>query len=477
MSYGFLVKSSDDVQTELIEEYEIPTVPYDYGIFTIAKGSIELRQPFCRGTTQRRSLPHTVDEKCRDEIWYCSVLHIIGPRWRRFNKYISTQGEPDYDMDIETYNLGVVPTMTNNYEEYNIQEIIDKAPVFPSSMLQSMTDPYSAIRCTVCAKTFKDKSNLRRHLKKVHAILHAPTTLRPQRESVIKYAPRINRPAVPDVPTGSSNIMSVDDICMTAMDNFEQEVQNILILPLLMVNAFPLPTPHPLLGKKKRINFVQTSGFVEISTSKARTVVWYYAKNTGGIKNYTDFLRSLESELKQLLKTRVQEYPIKLNLKLEASYSIPSVLNSLENRAFKTSAVEIYVEIDIPAIIQGAFDKLLSANETYVSRGSGFTLESIDGLLLTIYKYMPIGGSSYMQLPAFTDRKRATINPQNLDQQCFKWAILARHVVSVTIIDNIKANIISKSSGHEALEDHKLFCGAHKPIFPEIPKEEECTNF
>ncbi|KAE9521665.1 hypothetical protein AGLY_017961, partial [Aphis glycines] len=162
-----------------------------------------------------------------------------------------------------------------------------------------------------------------------------------------------------------------------------------------------------------------------ISASKARTVVWYYAKNTEGIKNYTDFLRSLESELKQSLKTRVQEHPIKFNLKLEASYSKPSVPNSLENRAFKTSAVEIFVESDISAIIQRAFDKLLSENETYASRGSGFTLESIDGLLLTIYKYMP------MDLPAFIDRKRATINPQNLDQQRFKWAILARNVTGL----------------------------------------------
>jgi len=320
--------------------------------------------------------------------------------------------------------------------------------------------------------------------------------------------------------------------------------------------------------------------------------VWYYAKNTGGIQNYTDFLRSLESELKQLLKTRVQEHPIKFNLKLEASYSIPSVPNSMENRAFKTSAVEIFVESDISIIIQGAFDKLLSENETYASRGSGFTLESIDGLMLTIYKYMPMGGSSYIQLPAFIDRKRATINPQNLDQQCFKWAILARYVmgpvacrvgdnyrqhegkynfegisfptplsdikkfeknntrVSINVYglekkfiptkkyptynvypirvvdeeksdhfdllfttsdDNSHYTYISslsrlvrsqktryehsvyfckrcfctfdnrllkfKSNGREALEEHKLFCGVHKPIFPEMPKEGECTNF
>ncbi|KAE9521649.1 hypothetical protein AGLY_017945 [Aphis glycines] len=33
-----------------------------------------------------------------------------------------------------------------------------------------------------------------------------------------------------------------------------------------------------------------------------------------------------------------------------------------------------------------------------------------------------------------------------------------------------------KSSGRKTLEEHTLFCGVHKPIFPEMPKEGECTN-
>eukprot|EP00102_Acyrthosiphon_pisum_P019962 XP_016657172.1 PREDICTED: uncharacterized protein LOC107882781 isoform X1 [Acyrthosiphon pisum] len=48
--------------------------------------------------------------------------------------------------------------------------------------------------------------------------------------------------------------------------------------------------------------------------------------------------------------------------------------------------------------------------------------------MLGLYKYTPMGGSSYIQLPNAIENKRATINPQNLDMQCFKWAILAKHV-------------------------------------------------
>ncbi|KAL4143364.1 hypothetical protein QTP88_005702 [Uroleucon formosanum] len=39
-----------------------------------------------------------------------------------------------------------------------------------------------------------------------------------------------------------------------------------------------------------------------------------------------------------------------------------------------------------------------------------------------------MSGSSYISLPDSIDRKRGTINPQNNDEQCFKWAILAKHV-------------------------------------------------
>lgn len=175
---------------------------------------------------------------------------------------------------------------------------------------------------------------------------------------------------------------------------------------------------------------VKTPGFTEISSSASRKIVWYYAKNINNVQNYSDFLRSLKSELINLMKSHVHHQAIKFNLKLEATYNRPNVANSSENRAFKTSAVEIFPDSDIGVIIERAYVKLMKEKDNYSGRGSGYTLQSIDGLLLAVYKYMPMGGSSYIKLPEFIDRKRTTINPQNVDQQCFKWAILAKHVAS-----------------------------------------------
>ena len=93
----------------------------------------------------------------------------------------------------------------------------------------------------------------------------------------------------------------------------------------------------------------------------------------------------------------------------------------------------MFAESNISDIIKRPFVNLLNEKNEYSGRGSGFTMESIDGLLLSVYKYTPMSGSSYIQLPKFIEWKRATINPQNVDQQCFKWAILAKHVTGAGI--------------------------------------------
>ncbi|XP_022173953.1 uncharacterized protein LOC111036275 [Myzus persicae] len=147
------------------------------------------------------------------------------------------------------------------------------------------------------------------------------------------------------------------------------------------------------------MEMVKTLGLVEISSSGSRTIVWYYAKNLNSTENYSVFLRSLMPELKNVLKTRVQQGAIKFNLNLEATYSLPSVLNSLENRAFKTSAVKIFPESNITEILERAYIKLLVEEDLYRGRGSGFRLHTVDGLLLAVYKYTPIGGSICIDLP------------------------------------------------------------------------------
>lgn len=66
------------------------------------------------------------------------------------------------------------------------------------------------------------------------------------------------------------------------------------------------------------------------------------------------------------------------------------------------------------------FEKLIGEEEKYVGKGSGYTLQHIDGLLLGVYMYIPMGGSNYIELPTFIRTKKALLNPQNIDGHCFK---------------------------------------------------------
>ena len=63
--------------------------------------------------------------------------------------------------------------------------------------------------------------------------------------------------------------------------------------------------------------------------------------------------------------------------------------------------------------------------EEFQDLESGWTLKSILNLVVNIYKYNPMRGSSYIDLPPFIKNKKACINVENKDDEYFKWAILS----------------------------------------------------
>ncbi|CAI6359629.1 unnamed protein product [Macrosiphum euphorbiae] len=77
--------------------------------------------------------------------------------------------------------------------------------------------------CSVCPSIFTYKTSLTKHLKNVHGFVNVPAHRQPNAQidqpvPQIQIGPQI---FVPDVPAGGSNMMSEDDICMAAMDEFE----------------------------------------------------------------------------------------------------------------------------------------------------------------------------------------------------------------------------------------------------------------
>ena len=56
-------------------------------------------------------------------------------------------------------------------------------------------------------------------------------------------------------------------------------------------------------------------------------------------------------------------------------------------------------------------------------QGSNWRFHSVLCLDLHTVNYEPLGGSSYIPLPAVLSAKKAIINLRNEDEECFKWAI------------------------------------------------------
>ena len=131
----------------------------------------------------------------------------------------------------------------------------------------------------------------------------------------------------------------------------------------------------------------------------------------------------------------------------EAKPSIINVLNS--NRNIKTilyfycimkrgaegtirrefgfhSAIKIILEgTDLEEVFNEMVDEIETAiQKTENAEGSGWTLESIENIKLYTANWDPLNAGSYIDLPEFLKNKKAIINMQNQDHECFKWCVL-----------------------------------------------------
>ena len=56
---------------------------------------------------------------------------------------------------------------------------------------------------------------------------------------------------------------------------------------------------------------------------------------------------------------------------------------------------------------------------------SGFTLDKIMHLYINFHRLVLTRGGSYIELSEWIKSKKAVINRQNKDEECFKWAVIA----------------------------------------------------
>ncbi|CAI6344794.1 unnamed protein product [Macrosiphum euphorbiae] len=170
-----------------------------------------------------------------------------------------------------------------------------------------------------------------------------------------------------------------------------------------------------------------TSEFREVASVFNGLSKNFFKKNIENIMDYRVFLEQSRLSIRDLLFNSIQQGSIKYSIKVESTYEIPNT-DVRENRAFKTKCRSMFLDTDINNSLDEDFIKIIQEENDMMLKGSGFSLVSIDGILININKYTPLGGSSYIPLPECLERKKATINVQNTDNKCFKYSILAKLV-------------------------------------------------
>ena len=88
------------------------------------------------------------------------------------------------------------------------------------------------------------------------------------------------------------------------------------------------------------------------------------------------------------------------------------------------SKTEVILEgTDVSELYVRTTDKILESMANFQKLGSNWRFKSVVKLDINTVEYKPLKGSSYIPLPKVLANKKAIINMQNKDDQCFKWCV------------------------------------------------------
>ena len=94
------------------------------------------------------------------------------------------------------------------------------------------------------------------------------------------------------------------------------------------------------------------------------------------------------------------------------------------NLPYFHSGTEVNLEgTNVNELYQKMTDKIIEGVTKYNKGGSNFVFKQILSLEIHTVQYEPLDGSSYIELPESLANKKAVINLNNKDNQCFKWAV------------------------------------------------------
>ena len=201
----------------------------------------------------------------------------------------------------------------------------------------------------------------------------------------------------------------------------------------------PIPAPRTIKPLQAPIPAPRTKKPSEKPVPEKRTIISQVEKALKGYTQSFDVeLRDEKDPLVQLqISTRVDEHLFKNLLVQTKGFKFVETLQVkfvkysngekiLKNGYFNSKADLIINETDIKPSLQASHQQILNTIAKWISEGSGWTIQSIEGHYINIVKYKPLKGSSFIKLPQEL-KNRGIINIQNEDNECFRWCHI-RHL-------------------------------------------------
>ena len=141
-------------------------------------------------------------------------------------------------------------------------------------------------------------------------------------------------------------------------------------------------------------------------------------------KLFVESQNTISKKLTQLLQ---QRGPFKAYLTLQVEFKKSftkdgEVFFEFTQPYFNSSARAILNEFEIKDFYNNAVEEILNRIARWISKGSGWVIESIRNFYLNIVSYFPLKGRSYFPLPEeLRHHRKGLINLKYDDNSCFLW--------------------------------------------------------
>ena len=185
--------------------------------------------------------------------------------------------------------------------------------------------------------------------------------------------------------------------------------------------------PHPIKLKLKK-NGDGTYKIIDPPAKKRRKLIELKTWNNTGPADLIHVFNKFKSKIYSrcifhLNNDQAIKFYITVKVQLE-KIDFKTGESQIETAFFHSGTKMLLHETQFEEVYTEGTLKMFNSFDTWIRNGSGYRLRSIDLVQLSIFKYNPIGGTTYIPTPKCILRKHCVVNVKNKDNMCFIWSIL-----------------------------------------------------